>query len=317
MKNEFLSTRLFPKNNGAEAYIVTGLAARCDWVILSDHKAPQVYLKYNNSGKSPDTIFLSLRNLRAVLPFFVEEVLPKLTQPFVLISGSEDVTLPNQIDKRWPALTSIERELITTILKHVQLSHWFVENLDDAISNKMTPIPVGMVYPDSQPASVIEVSVPLLELRPLRVLCAHRVREGQQWQLRKDVSQIAMHNWQHFATVLTTEVTEAEFIDLVKQHSFVICAQGGGLDPCPKAWLALYYGAIPIIQTSALEEAYRHLPVVQVDDWQPDTLTVEKLRKWQSDLRHHFDTTEGRASLLQKLTLDYWWQLVLSKVNAE
>ena len=37
---EPLSTRLFPKNAGASTYRLTGLAAMCDWVILSDNKVP-------------------------------------------------------------------------------------------------------------------------------------------------------------------------------------------------------------------------------------------------------------------------------------
>lgn len=311
MGNVFLSTRLFPKSQGADAYVVSGLAAKCDWVVLSDHKAPTVFLKFNHAVQSPATVFLSLRNLRAALPFFVSDVLPKLSKPFVLISGSEDVTLPNQIDKRWPPLNEGERGLVNAILYHRNLKHWFVENLDERVSDKVTPIPLGMVYPESLPTTVACVDIPPLAMRSLNVLCAHRVRDGQQWQVRKDVTEIALKNWQNFTTVITDEVTEPEFIELIRQHSFVICAQGGGLDPSPKAWLALYYGAIPIIKSSALDGAYKQLPVIHIDDWHADALSTEKLQQWREALAYHYDTLEGRRNVLEKLTLEYWWQQIV------
>ena len=47
---EVLSTRLFPKGQGADAYRLTGVAARCDWVLLSDTAAPEVALARRVDG---------------------------------------------------------------------------------------------------------------------------------------------------------------------------------------------------------------------------------------------------------------------------
>jgi|GEM_PF-6092368 len=111
---ELMSSRLFPKNKGASAYQITGVAELCDWVILSDHKMPTTHL-VKNVETQPQTIFLSLRNSKAALPFFVDHIFPVLSRPFILITGSEDVTIPNQMDKRWPRYTAAERELWNTI----------------------------------------------------------------------------------------------------------------------------------------------------------------------------------------------------------
>lgn len=35
---------------------------------------------------------------------------------------------------------------------------------------------------------------------------------------------------------------------LMQSHAFVLCAEGGGVDPSPKAWQAILHGAIPIIR---------------------------------------------------------------------
>ena len=58
---ESQQTRLFPKNLGADKYVLTGIAKKCDWVVLSDTQSPKAHLIKNLPGNYPKTIFLSLR----------------------------------------------------------------------------------------------------------------------------------------------------------------------------------------------------------------------------------------------------------------
>ena len=97
---EVHSTRLFPKFQGAQAYVPTGIAARCDWVVLSDDEKPHTSLLRRVDTRSPRPVFLSMRSPFEALNFFHDEVLPAIEAPFVLVSGSEDVTIPNQLDLR-------------------------------------------------------------------------------------------------------------------------------------------------------------------------------------------------------------------------
>ncbi|NQZ03484.1 hypothetical protein [Idiomarina sp.] len=313
MSQAFHSTRLFPKNSGADAYVLTGLAAKCDWVILSDNCLPFCSLRKLITSK-PRTIFLSLRNLRAALPFFVNEVLPQLRTPFVLISGSEDVTLPNQVDKRWAPLDAEERALINKVVRTPTLIRWFVENLDEQVSYKMRPLPLGMVYPDSKPGFIEPSKVKSPSDRPLSVLCAHRVRDGAQWQKRKQVSRLAQTAWTSFCNVLNDEVSEQAFIEQLQSNSFVLCVQGGGLDPSPKAWLALYHGCIPIIESSALDEAYQQLPVVIVQQWNEDAISPSQLLKWRDERAEQFIGQKSLSNLYHKLSLDYWWGQITQRI---
>ncbi len=85
-----------------------------------------------------------------------------------------------------------------------------------------------------------------------------------------------------------TSATHRDFISAVAQHPFLLCLHGGGADPSPKAWEAVLTGAfrnlpsvmrslfnarqflfcsagtIPIIEHSALDDAYSQLPVAFV-----------------------------------------------------
>jgi len=307
-----LSTRLFPKDLGADRYVPTGIAKKCDWVVLSDHQTPETHLVRQTSG-APRFIFVSLRVPRTGLKYFADEVLPQLRSPFVLISGSEDATLPRQIDVRQQPFRAQEQDSLARILDHPMLRHWFVENLDRADwSPKVSPLPVGMVYTNpaeaDQPINVPTVD-PLMT-RPLKVLCGHRIREGDQWTVRREVTALARQDWAEFCTVIDTSIPEAEFTQLMQTHAFVLCVEGGGLDPSPKAWQSILNGAVPIIRRSAVSKAYDQLPVMIIEDWAADGLSVQKLVDARNRLLFDFDTISGRKQTLKRLDIDYWWQQI-------
>lgn len=315
---EFHSTRLFPKGSGAAAYRLTGVAARCDWAFLSDSRKPFYHLSRNVATKTPRHIFLSLREERHAISAFVEVVLPQLTEPFVLVSGSEDITLPRQTDARWPPFTTELTAHIKTILDHPLLLHWFAENLDQDDDPRFTAIPVGMVYPEGDPPPVEEpVDLPSTGGRPCRALCSHRVRQARQWDIRRHVTDLAQTVWAPWCTVLTDELPEPEFLSAVSSHAFVLCVEGGGLDPSPKAWQSILYGAIPIIRRSSTTGPYKDLPVAFVESWDTDALSRDRLAKWHSDLASHFDDPDLRREVLRRLSGDYWWGKVVDKARPE
>lgn len=313
---EFHSTRIFPKGTGASGYRLTGMAARCDWALTSDHAKPKVFLRKRAERERPRHVYMSLRNAPSALEALAEVVLPTIRNPFVLISGSEDVTLPRQTDKRFAPFGPRERGFIDKIVGNPFLIHWFAENLDARFSEKVSALPVGMVYPDSATAHVTEPAErPPTATRPCRILCGHRVREGEQWQLRRDVSKLAETDWAPWCTHLSQEVSEAEYTDLIKRHAFVLCVEGGGLDPSPKAWQSILHGAIPIIRRSAASEAYSALPVAYVDAWDASALAPDRLAAWQADLAPWHDTHSLRAKVQNRLGLDYWWDKIEDKLR--
>ncbi len=306
---QVLSTRLFPKGQGADACRITGLAARCDWVLLSDWQQPQIRLVKQRAG-SPRHIFLSLRAPFPALLHFAQAVLPQLAAPFVLVSGSEDITLPRQTDQRWRKYNAAEQAAIQAILDSPLLIRWFAENLDDASHPRMAPLPLGLVFGDGAADQPLDwPAVPPLAARPLRVLCAHRTREGPQWEVRRQVTALARGPWRSWTTVIEEEIPEADFLRQVQGHAFVLCAQGGGLDPSPKAWAALIQGTVPLIHAPSLAGAYGLLPAIPVPGWLPGSITGAGLQRWHAWACPRMDGA-ARAALRQRLSLDYWWRRI-------
>ncbi|MEM9667531.1 MAG: hypothetical protein AAF950_01290 [Pseudomonadota bacterium] len=309
-----LSTRLFPRDMGADAYSITGIAKRCDWVVLSDHRQPHTHL-VQHKERHPRHIFVSLRVPRTGLHCFADEILPRLSEPFILITGSEDATLPHQVDVRQQPFRPQEHKCLSTILNHPLLKHWFIENLDTANwSPKVSPLPVGFVWTD--PANADRgIQVPRtvrLFNRRLRMLCAHRTREGGQWQQRRDVTAMARAHWSDFCTVIEDPVSEEEFTTLMQSHAFVLCVEGGGLDPSPKAWQTILNGAIPIIRKNGPHKAYEQLPVIMVEQWSADQISEDRLIEHRNSKIFDFDTISGRNKTLERLGIEYWWQQIES-----
>ncbi|MBE9548549.1 MAG: hypothetical protein IMF09_04005 [Proteobacteria bacterium] len=176
----------------------------------------------------------------------------------------------------------------------------------------MSPLPVGYVLADGQ-SNLTKLEAPETPIkdRPLKVLCAHRVRDGKQWVMRRKLTELCKNKFQPFTTILTNEVSESAFQNLVQEHPFVICAQGGGLDPSPKAWLTLANGSIPIIKSSPLDDAYSQLPVAFVDEWNEECLSLDKMHEWIEDLAPYFEDDDLRIQTLHRLSLDYWWNRIV------
>ncbi|BFM20157.1 hypothetical protein [Gilvimarinus japonicus] len=304
------NTRLFPKNLGAAAYKLTGIAAQCDWAIMSDQKTGDFYV-HGDLSRSPRTVFLSMRGFFASIPYFYENILPKIESQFILITGSEDLTIPNQIDKRWRAFRPDEKETIYRILEDHRLVHWFAENRDTVLP-RMSTLPIGYVFsgPQSHSAAIESRPCVPIEDRPLRALCSHRVRPGPQWETRRQVTNLSMTKFSELVTIVNQEVSETKFLNLIEEHAFVLCVQGGGIDPSPKAWTAIAHGSIPIIASSPLDDAYSQLPVAFVNGWDEHSLSEKKLREWIQRLAPYYDNPEMRLKVVEKLQLDYWWKQI-------
>lgn len=309
---EWQSTRLFPKGRGAHQVEVTGIAARCDWVITSDSLQPEVELRRLNQTDHPRTVFLSLRNPFVAISFFRDHVLPLISCPFVLVSGSEDITLPLQCDYRWRAFNSVEDQCIYDIASHSCLVHWFVENLDWSFVDCMSPLPLGVLPLPMEELVLIppdDTPLPLAE-RDLIVLCANRIREGPQWQARRRLRDHLVSLKYDWILLPDHECAPSYFSQLLNICSFVICASGGGHDPCPKLWHTLIHGSIPIVQKSALTVYLaKALPMWIVNNWQDVDWSLESLSSKKAEIQQHYPP---HSQLKQLLSLDFWWDRIVA-----
>jgi hypothetical protein len=250
----------------------------------------------------------SLYICNSALPDFIQNYLPLLSVPFVLVSGDSDVTIPD----------FLSQEEVQTILSSPVLLKWFCQNC--VIRHpKIELLPIGLDYHTLKPG----------EVHPWGVGLSPKQQENQLFQIRNSPDilpfwkrKLACYSNFHHTVFgigyrgdrkqVVAEVPdklvfyEPGFTDRFtswihqKDYAFVLSPQGGGLD-CHRTWEALILGCIPIVKSSGLDPLYEGLPVMIVTSWKD--ITKEKLI--QTLL--HFRT---RAFQYEKLNLSYWTQKI-------
>lgn len=251
------------------------------------------------------------------LVFFAERVLPTISQPFVCILSGEDLTFPNQLDVRWrePHNLALIRRVYNGVVNHPQLIHCFIENRDE-VHPKTSSLPIG-INPREMPNLNIDYIIKylhspltsLIENRPLKVISIHRNRPGD----REKINILNHTSWKDIV-ICSGNYSQDTWWELLRTYPFVVCAHGGGIDPCPKVWEALCVGCIPIIKHSVMDDVYSQLPIVIVDEWNETTLAVENLIKWREQFSPFFNDQLLKETWTPKLYLNYWKEQVLSKL---
>jgi hypothetical protein len=307
-----ICTRL-PKLPEYQISDLTGLAARCDWFINGSQ------LVNITSTDTPQTIFLTGYQGGAGIDYLATQLLPKLTIRFILIIASEDYTFPNGTGDSRNKTYSQVQDQIAMILESPLLVHVFVENLDDPNHPKMSPIPLGLLNPNIQLDLADRKTLYInMNSKPIKCFCAHRIRSSPiQWDDRKLVRSYSIGRgpWAKFVKYIDRSIPHPEFIKLLEKSQFSLCVHGGGYDPNPRFTESILAGAIPIIQHSPLDKVFSRFPVVFVDKWTPDALTLEFLEQKLAELRPYYEDPEKRCEVLKMLTLDYWWSEIMAKLG--
>ena len=229
------------------------------------------------------------------------------------------------------------------MIKDPRIVHWYAEN-HDINHPKLSTLPTGFTKASYQAPLPSGVSYPdgdkfiALDKRPLTVLHADRVRDGRgQWSLRKSVEDMCdlidwcvqpVENMKKRAAEKEKEETEVglvegdnggegevtheKFLEYLHNAPFIACVHGGGIDPSPKAFEAMYHGTIPIVRKSVLYDSYSKFPVAWVDSWEELFNATESARQammkgWIKELAPFYQ----KGSALRRQTLDrmktaYW-----------
>lgn len=86
------------------------------------------------------------------------------------------------------------------------------------------------------------------------------------------------------------------FLQSIRNHSFVLCPRGNGIDT-HRLWETLYMGSIPIVIRDIAHSDWTDLPILFVDSW--DEVTEEYLRRER-------DRIESTQWNMEKLLIGYW-----------
>ena len=232
------------------------------------------------------------------LSYFSKSVLPKITQPFVLVSGDNDLPVDSH---------NLGEEL-EKILNYPYLVKWFAQN-KDVEHPKLSTLPIGInlynlwtdplqwgggfILPAMQELQLKTISenAPQFSARKPEIFCNWHfsLDRGD----RRHCFEIIDKSVCHFQSAPTpVDQTWA----LQSQYQFVLSPHGAGLD-CFRTWEALILGCIPIVKKARMNEVFKDLPVIEVKDW--GQLNAEFLASAKSAL-------EEKVFNLEKLTMRYW-----------
>jgi len=295
-----------------------GIHSYWDWSIgnrLVGWKKIRLGNCWGNPSILPKIIFIECYSFK----LFFYNIYPYIPEyhKYILIIGDNDVTLPTNIDARYPSNYTMSNNMWDTIVENPQIIHIFCTHLVIPATDKYSSIPVGF-NPAEHPNNNIDhlLKIPLnldIMSRPLKIKCCCRIRSGKQWKEREKVKELCKTVWKEFTD--WNSIPQDKFFYEIQNYSFLLCPHGGGIDPNPKAFSAIYVGTIPIIKRFMnCEIIYYNLPVVFIDEWTSDAITQEKMQKWRSELKPYFYDNSKRSQVIEKLTTEYWLTKIRKKL---
>jgi len=247
----------------------------------------------------------------SAVPSFAKD-LNKINAKFILVSGDCDESIPDMIFTNTEFLKFIESDKIIC---------WFTQNCV-AEHPKLIPIPIGLDYHTLARRSMSwgKKQSPKVQEESLIAI----KNDSKPFYLRK----IACYSNFHFNKSVFSNFTydredaikevpkdlvyyEPKQIERIQswqnqaEYAFVLSPHGNGLD-CHRTWEALCLGCIPIVKTSPIDNLYKNLPVLIVNNWVDVThdLLEETIVNFKAT---HFDYS--------RLNLSYWMSIINNRLK--
>jgi len=271
---------------------------RCDMIISPNEDKIDL-----NINKKYITIFVKSdkKNLKKFILLY-----PLIKTPFILITGSTDSTIPYQIDYRYKKYSQDFVKELKVLANTPNLINWYAENLETQFNKKLIPIPLGFIRTDEilwQNRNYWK-NLKLYQPRPPKIMTTYRVRTGIQWDDRRYV----MNVFKNDNMFITEPVDDSNWLKTLSKCSHVICVHGGGLDPCPRIFEALWMGCIPIaIGTDTARICFKDFPIYWIDKWEDLPKIIKTDNFWVEQKIYYYQLNNLSE---EKFTMDYWWKKI-------
>lgn len=89
------------------------------------------------------------------------------------------------------------------------------------------------------------------------------------------------------------------FLKEIKQHKFVLCPRGNGVDT-HRLWETLYMGSIPVVQYDPCHSEFADLPILFINDW--NTFSQKSIE----ELDLIYNIYMNKVWKMDKLNASYW-----------
>jgi hypothetical protein len=247
----------------------------------------------------------------SAVPTFIIKTLPKISVPFVLVSGDCDESIPIDI---------MSSKQVLNFLNDSRLVHWFSQN---AVLKhpKLSIIPIGLDYhtlsrggmkswgsklsPCHQETMLNTIRNAAFPVAQRKLLCYSNFHFQINTKFGKDRVDAMYSIPEELVFYEKTPVLRQQSWQTQCEYAFVISPHGNGYD-CHRTWEALILGCIPIMKKSAVATLFDGLPVLLVDDWGQVTLQL---------LQNTLQDVSTKTWNLEKLTLKYWMKKIRSVIE--
>jgi len=217
--------------------------------------------------------------------------LPPPTDTSVIISGHSDFPITDDIVAKY------------------RFKHWWTINTQTlrangiplGITNDCDDSPIHRIYGNTE---IMKKAFDIPRLIQNRVymnfsLHTHSIRD-KVYHMFKDFP------WVTVGKQFQTLDGRFKFLQEVRNHEFVLCPRGNGVDTC-RLWETLYMGSIPIVQRDIAHRDWEDLPIAWVDSFsevRPEWLDFQ-LKRIQ----------EGTWNM-EKLKLSYWIKKIETTITS-
>ena len=303
-----INTRINKKNSKQSS-----LSKKCDCVINIDNIRTKI--NYNEIYTIYANIFYCQHYpILMKLYDILNNKIPENNKVIIIISGS-DRTFPNSVDKRYPNSKQDELKFYYNFIKHPKIKKIYVENLDCYMADNVFPFPLGVNLNEGPINLKYFIQFQNKNFnRPLKFTNFNRSRTKKgEWELRGKVEKLCKtKQWNEFY-IHTGLLPQKQFLQTMAKYTFTLIVNGGGIDPNPKIFEAIIVGTLPImIKNEPYTTIYKDMPVIILDEeWNKNTFTRDKLEKWYNKYKYMLENIEVRKKILNKLTLDYWWDIMI------
>lgn len=163
------------------------------------------------------------------------------------------------------------------IINDKRIKKWCCENCDTPFYNNYKIYPCLLGFVNTNLEKYVNYKIKNYKNRINKVFICQRLSSNE----RRLTLELAKNYWFNECEIYEN-LNHDTFLQKINNYNFVLCANGGGIDPCPRLFEVFLMGAIPIIKTSSLDNIILELefPVVIVNNWDKNTITSDKLYKW-------------------------------------
>jgi len=239
------------------------------------------------------------------ITYFAKNILPKIGVPFVLVSGDSDL----------PINASSLKDSLNVLLESPLLVAWYAQNRDFD-HPKLHSLPIGInlhnlwgnplqwgggfILPTLQELQIqnIAQNAPPLAQRIPKIFCNWHfsIDRADRKACYEQIDRSVCFFQPDPLPVDQTWQAQA-------QYQFVLSPHGAGLD-CHRTWEALLLGCIPIVKQAKLNDLFKDLPVIVVDDWK--VIDAAFLTKALAEIQSKSFNTET-------LYMHYWKKRLLNQ----